>query len=105
MKMRKRTAAITAGALLAAGALATGCAGKPGYGQPAESPSPSLQAENNIPVPVYGPPPELAYPAFAPENNIPEDVYGPPMPYEDEEETEAAGDPDLNETEASDEDS
>ena len=82
VKIRKRTIAITAGTLVAAGALVTGCVPETVYGPP---PEPSFQVEDNIPVALYGPPPEYD-PAFSPENNIPEDVYGPPMPFEEESE-------------------
>lgn len=83
MKIRKRTVAITAGTLVAAGALVTACVPETVYGPP---PEPSFQVENNIPVALYGPPPEEYGLEFSPEDNIPEDVYGPPMPYEEESE-------------------
>ena len=85
MKPRRKTALVTAGALVAAGTLVAGCTPQTVYGPPPgrPEPTPSFHAENNIPAPVYGPP-EILLPTFSPEENIPEDVYGPPMPYEEE---------------------
>lgn len=108
MKPKKKTAAMTAGALLATGVLTAGCIHPVVYGPPSETPTPaptpSVQADNNIPVTVYGPPPELQYPSFAPENNFPEDVYGPPFPYDYEEEPDVTEEPDPGRTETTDED-